>query len=206
MAARSPRSSGVVVGLVGFYRRTPPEGRRFSSTGYATGAPTASGRQSHGRMPLKRRPATSAICLPFGWIAIGFSPISVVPTSILFGVLPSMGIHQTSCSLPSSCWTVLTVVITARLSGVQRRSRRIWQTACRKPFSLYLDDNHFMRDAAHFKRWPARVFVGVGANESNRDTWDAKAPVRLPRGGRGRTVFSRWAHGNRGVQANRSLQ
>lgn len=38
--------------------------------------------------------------------------------------------------------------------------------------SLYLDDYHILRDAASVRRWPERVYLGVGTNESNRASCD----------------------------------
>ncbi len=38
--------------------------------------------------------------------------------------------------------------------------------------SIYVDDAHILRDAAHVAAWPGRIYLGAGTNESGRSSCD----------------------------------
>jgi enterochelin esterase-like enzyme len=38
--------------------------------------------------------------------------------------------------------------------------------------SIYVDDAHILRDAAHVAAWPERIYLGAGTNESGRSSRD----------------------------------
>jgi predicted alpha/beta superfamily hydrolase len=63
----------------------------------------------------------------------------------------------------------------AALYAVATRPGVFGQLLVESP-SIYVDNDHILRDLAQLGTWPGRIFLGVGTNESNRAECDPGAP------------------------------
>jgi predicted alpha/beta superfamily hydrolase len=62
----------------------------------------------------------------------------------------------------------------AALYAVARRPGTFGRLLVESP-SIYVDDDHVLREAAAVKQWPARIYLGVGTNERGSATCDPHA-------------------------------
>ena len=45
--------------------------------------------------------------------------------------------------------------------------------------SIYVSDNQPLKDSQRCRQWPARVYLGIGTSETNREDWSAEAVANI---------------------------